>query len=89
MSIADMGTQTRNLPPVVEHPVNLRITIPFLPRSFFITLIIGPEKRGRERRRQERQRHPISTWGNLTTVITLSGMFLTAALFVALVIDAL
>ena len=28
-----------------RYPVNLRITVPFLPRPFFVTLIIGPERR--------------------------------------------
>ena len=68
-----------------HYPVNLRLTVPFLPRSFFITFIVGSERRGPQRLREERARHPVNTWGNVTTLVTLWVMFNVAALFVALV----
>ena len=46
-----------------NYPVNIRMTIPFLPRRIFITLIIGPERRGRDRLRAEREMCPLGTVG--------------------------
>ena len=60
-----------------NYPVNIRMTIPFLPRRIFITLIIGPERRGRDRLRAEREMCPLGTVGNM------------AALFAAFVLDTL
>jgi hypothetical protein len=68
-----------------HYPVNLRFTVPFFPRSFFVTLIMGREKRGSTRLREERSRHPISTWGNLITVSTVLATIQVALLFVALI----
>ena len=46
------------------HPVNIRITIPLLFRNYYMTLLIGPERRSPERRAIERQKHPLLTFGN-------------------------
>ncbi len=48
-----------------SHPVNIRFTIPLLFRSYYITVLIGPERRGKERRAIERQKHPLFTPGNV------------------------
>ena len=84
MTSIDAGNLERIHAEPVRYPVNLRITVPF-PRPFFITLIVGRERRGRERRRAERARHPINTWGNLFTVLTAWTILVTAALFAAFV----
>jgi hypothetical protein len=68
-----------------NYPVNLRFTVPFFPRSFFVTFIMGREKRGPDRLREERVRNPISTWGNLVTVSTVLATINIAFLFVALI----
>jgi hypothetical protein len=68
-----------------RYPVNLRITVPFLPKPFFITLIIGPERRGRERRRLERSRYPLNTWGNLAVAVGAWTTFVVATFFVTLI----
>lgn len=90
MSITDANSDSVRIDSApAGYPVNLRLTVPFLPRSFFITLIIGPERRGSDRRREERQKHPINTWGNLATVAATWTVFSVAALFAVLVIAAL
>ena len=68
-----------------HYPVNLRVTVPFMPRPFFITFIVGREKRGYERLREERTRHPVNTWGNLITLVSFWGIVNVAVLFSALV----
>lgn len=72
-----------------RYPVNLRFTIPFYPNSMFVTLIVGKEKRGPDRLREERARHPIQTWGNLITVATTWTIVSVAALFAVLIATAL
>ena len=55
-----------------SHPVNIRFTIPLLFRSYYITVLIGPERRSKERRVIERRKHPLFTLGNVI-VYLLSG----------------
>jgi hypothetical protein len=62
------------------HPVNIRVSLPLLPRRWYITIVGGPERRGAERRRAERARNPLRTAGNVTFV------FLSAAIFYAVVV---
>jgi hypothetical protein len=84
MSIAEVSAATRPANPT-RYPINLRITIPFFPRSIFITIIVGQEKRGRDRLAEERARHPVNTWGNVITVTMTLGVVSIAALFAALI----
>jgi hypothetical protein len=72
-----------------HYPVNIRVSIPFLPRRIFITLIIGPERRGRERLKAERELCPLGTWGNMATLVSGWTVFIVAALFAAFVVAAL
>jgi hypothetical protein len=48
-----------------SHPVNIRFTIPLLFRSYYITVLVGPERRSKGRRAIERQKHPLFTLGNV------------------------
>ena len=72
-----------------RYPVNLRFTIPFYPNPIFVTLIVGKEKRGAERLREERSRHPIQTWGNLAMLAATWTVVSIAALFAAMVAGSL
>ncbi|MGY9105818.1 MAG: hypothetical protein ACKVG0_04680 [Alphaproteobacteria bacterium] len=90
MTIADPNSEiTRVGATPGQYPVNLRFTIPFYPQPLFVTLIIGREKRGRDRLREERHLHPIQTWGNLLTVAATWTMISISALFAVLVVSAL
>jgi hypothetical protein len=68
-----------------KYPVNLRFTVPFFPRSLFVTFIMGREKRSKQRRIEERAKHPVSTFGNLITVSTVLCTLQVAFLFVTLI----
>ena len=87
MTIADTTTLAARSS-ANRYPVNIRLTVPFLPRPLFVTLIIGTERRGVERLREERLRHPLATRGNMTTMIGGWTIFTIAALFAALLITA-
>ena len=48
-----------------DHPINLRLSFPFLFKRYYVTIVAGEERRGSERRITERQKHPIKTTGNV------------------------
>lgn len=70
----------------MRYPVNLRFTIPFYPRSLFVSLIMGQEKRSEGRLREERTRHPLDTWGNIICAFCLGVMVSILMFFSALVL---
>lgn len=53
------------------HPVNIRLTIPFFSRSFYVAIVAGVERRSRARRVEERRKHPLLTAGNLVVYAIL------------------
>ncbi len=60
--------------------VNLRLSIPFLFRRVYLTILAGPERRGDERRKSDRGAHPLRTAGNFMFVIAAAaGFYVTAA----------
>jgi len=65
------------------HPVNIRITIPLLFRSYYLTIVAGPERRSRERRISERNKHPLFTPGNMV-ILFVFGSFAGLAVMVLL-----
>ena len=52
MSVIDAAGAIRASSEPSRYPLNLRISVPFYPHAFFITLIAGKERRGAERLRQ-------------------------------------
>jgi len=60
------------------HPVDIRISIPWLSRRFYITIVSGPERRPAQRRAVNRR--PLVTAGNILFAIGLtSALFLVGA----------
>ena len=49
-----------------DHPVNLRLSIPFIGGRYYLTVVAGRERRSAARRAAERKKHPLATLGNLT-----------------------
>ncbi|WP_343867225.1 hypothetical protein [Caenispirillum bisanense] len=71
--------------PWKRHPVDLRFTLPLFGRGVYLAVVAGAERRGAERRRDDRLRHPLHTLGNLAFLaavaallyaLVLTGMFL-------------
>jgi hypothetical protein len=65
-----------------DHPINIRLSIPLLFKTYYVTIIAGEERRTPERLSAERRKHPLVTRGNLFffalvgTVIGLAGLAL-------------
>lgn len=69
-----------------RHPVDLRLTVPFIGCDLYFTVVAGPERRSSARRQLERRRHPVRTLGNAAFVLlALAGCY---GLFVGAVLAA-
>lgn len=59
-----------------KHTVDLRLSMPFPQRGFYWVLLMGRERRGRDRLQQERRKHPLWTVAN---GLVISGFLLMIA----------
>lgn len=72
----EMLTGRQNPTTWVSHPIDIRISVPFLHTRFYFTIVAGRERRPSHRRKAERQSYPILTVGNalfafgVTTLVT-------------------
>ncbi len=55
-------------------PINIRFNLPAFGRRYFLTIIGGAERRGAQRRAQERTRHPLRTIANFLFFLFLGGL---------------
>jgi hypothetical protein len=61
----------------VNSPINIRLSIPLGFDRFYLTIVGGRERRGRDRQRRERRKHPLWTATNLlflAAVGTMTGL---------------
>ena len=49
-----------------DHAINIRVTIPFFVKSYYVALVAGTERRNPNRRKKEQKKHPILTVLNLS-----------------------
>jgi hypothetical protein len=70
-------------------PVNIRLSIPLLRWRFYFAMSGGKERRGAERRSEDRGGHPVKTKGNIVFlvigamaiyVLTLGGILLSSSI---------
>ncbi len=60
-----------------DHPINIRLSIPLLIKRYYVTIVVGEERRTPERLSVERRKHPLVSRGNLvffTLVGTVIGL---------------
>ncbi len=48
-----------------DHPINIRLSIPLLIKRYYVTIVVGEERRTPERLSTERRKHPLVSRGNL------------------------
>lgn len=58
-----------------KHRINIRLSLPLLPRRWYFTVVGGPERRAPERRRVDRNLNPLRTAGNVMFIMFASLMF--------------
>lgn len=62
-----------------RHPINIRLSFPFVGHRYFVTVVGGVEKRSAERRHRERRAFPLRTAGNVLFLLGVGGAFYLAA----------
>lgn len=68
-------------PTQTKPPVNIRMSVPFLGRRYFLTIVGGREKRSLERRAHERHHYPVRTVANVFFVLGVGTIFYILAIF--------
>lgn len=66
------------------HRVNLRLSLPLLPKRWYFTVLGGPERRTAARRKIERTRNPVRTASNMAFIVVTAMTFYAAAAAVLL-----
>lgn len=67
------------------HPIDIRLSLPFLGKRYYLTLVGGVERRSAERLRRERVIFPLRTLGNILFLLGVGGtMVVVAVLLVSL-----
>ncbi|WP_417819692.1 hypothetical protein [Terasakiella sp.] len=56
-----------------EHPLNLRLSVPFFTKRFYLTIVGGPEQRTHARLKEERHTHPVRSVINLLFAVGVVG----------------
>ena len=64
-----------------SHPLNIRLSFPFIGNRYYLAMVGGKERRSPKRVEEERKRHPVSTAANL-----LFGMGVTTILVFAAIV---
>lgn len=64
-----------------KHPINIRITFPFVGGRYFVTIVGGHERRSMDRIDRDRKMHPLRTAGNVLFMLGVGGAFYLAAVF--------
>jgi hypothetical protein len=63
-----------------RHAVDLRLSVPFPGRSFYLVILAGPEHRSRRRLRAEKRRYPIWTPTNILVLAVVAGLLVLSLL---------
>lgn len=67
-----------------KHPVDVRFTVPFPSRGFYVVFLAGPERRSPERLRAQHSGYPYGTFASIVTSAVLLGAIATIGILQAL-----
>ena len=59
-----------------SHPVDIRLSIPFIGRGFYLVFLMGRERRSKDRLRNDRVFHPLWRMGNLMAIASAASVLL-------------
>lgn len=62
-------------------PINIRLSIPFFGRRYFVTIVGGEGRRSAKRRAIEKHKYPLRTAANIFFAVGVATLFYVAALF--------
>lgn len=64
----------------VSHPIDIRISVPFVHKRFYFTIVAGQERRRSDRLQQDRDTYPLIKAGNVMFTLGCMTLFTIAAL---------
>lgn len=64
----------------VSHPIDIRLSVPFIAARFYFTIVAGREKRRPDRRLDDRGDYPLMTLGNALFGLGVTTLFMLIAL---------
>ncbi len=76
-------------PEWTAHSINIRLTIPFFGRYFYVTLVGGEGRRSVERRAHDRNRYPLRTFANAFFFVGIGALFYALSLLGLMVFSAI
>ncbi len=53
-----------------RHPVDIRLSLPFITNRYYLTLVAGRERRCPDRRSEDRAKHALGTSSNLMFLLS-------------------
>ncbi len=59
----------------VSHPIDIRLSVPFVRTRYYVTIVAGRERRPAHRRKAERRDYPVLTFGNALFALGVTTMF--------------
>ena len=73
----------------VGHPIDIRLSVPFMRARYYLTIVAGRERRPSHRRKTERQDYPVLTFGNALFALGITTMFAVLGLALLIVRSAI
>jgi len=73
----------------VSHPIDIRISLPFVHKRFYLTVVAGQERRRKDRLHADRTTYPLVTAGNIMFTLGLTTLFGFAALIMLIAQSAI
>ncbi len=67
-----------------DHPVDIRLSIPFLFARCYVTIVAGKERRSPNRREAEYKKHSLLKAGNVMFIVAVQIVFCLAILYAGL-----
>ncbi len=67
-----------------DHPVDIRLSIPFLFARCYVTIVAGKERRSRERLASEYRKHSLPKVGNVIVIVSVQIVCCIALLYAGL-----
>ena len=67
-----------------DHPVDIRLSIPFLFARCYVTIVAGKERRSPKRREVEYKKHSLLKAGNIMFIVAVQIVFCLAILYAGL-----
>jgi hypothetical protein len=62
------------------HPINIRFSLPFVKRRYYLTIVGGEDNRSAARLTHDRRKYPLRTLANIFFVLGVATVFYTIAL---------